>query len=168
MDLMLASLEDPAYRHILLNHLPVTGLGVAWLVLLWGTIEGRWRSIRVALALVLVMSASGMLAMAAGDDAYPLVFEILDGTGQAWLDHHTELADRWGVVVTLNAILAAMAIGLGSWRERLQRAAGVVVLVTTLASLVAVGVIAEAGGKIRHSEFRLTDPPVTEGAGRIR
>ncbi len=168
MDLVLELLEDPAYRHVLLNHLPLTGLGVAWFVLLWGAIEGRGRSIRFALALVLVVSASVTVVMDAGDDAYPFVFDSLNGTGQAWLDHHTELADRWGFVMTLNAVLSAMAIGLGLWRERLQRLAAVGILVTTLASLVAAGVIAEAGGKIRHSEFRLTDPPMTEGAGRIR
>ena len=168
MDLMLELLEDPAYRHILLNHLPLTGLGVGWFVLLWGAIEGRGRSIRFALALVLVMSASVTVVMDAGDDAYPFVFDLLDGTGQAWLDHHTELADRWGFVLTLNAVLSAMAIGVGLWRERFQRLSGAVVLITTLSCLAVVGVIAEAGGKIRHSEFRLTDPPAIVGPGRLR
>lgn len=168
MDLMLELLEDPAYRHVLLNHLPVTGLAVAWIVLLCGTIEGRGRSIRFGLALVLVMSAAGTVAIQVGDEAYPFVFDLLDGTGRAWLDHHTELADRWGILVTLNAIAAAAAFGVGVWRESLQRLTGIIVLVTTIASLVSVGVIAEAGGKIRHSEFRLTDPPAAASPGRIR
>ena len=168
MDLLIELLESPAYRHLLLNHLPVTGLGVAWIVLLWGVLEGRWRSILFGLTLVFFCSGSAVFVMAAGDDAYPFVFDLLDGTGRAWLDHHTELADRWGVLVEINAVAAGIAIGVGFWRERLQRVAGIVILATTLASLVAVAVIAEAGGKIRHSEFRLTDPPVTTGRGRLR
>ncbi|MBJ19292.1 MAG: hypothetical protein GY910_04115 [bacterium] len=168
MDVLLELLEDPAYRHILLNHLPVTGLSIGWIVLLWATIEARWRSILFGLVLVLVASASGLLVMAAGDDAYPLVFDLLDGTGRAWLDHHTEFAGRWGFLITLNAVAAAIAIGLGSWREDLQRLGGIVVLLTTVVSLITSGMIAESGGKIRHSEFRLTDPPPVESPGRIR
>jgi hypothetical protein len=168
MDIMLELLEDPAYRHLLLNHLPVTGLAVSWIVLLVGTIEGRGRSILFGLALVLATSGSATVVMAAGDDAYPFVFDLLDGTGRAWLDHHTELADHWGVLIEINAVAAGVAIGVGLWRERFQRLSGVVVLVTTLLSLAAVGVIAEAGGKIRHSEFRLTDPPAIAGPGRLR
>ena len=33
MDLLIELVEDPAYRHVLLNHLPVVGLAVAWVVL---------------------------------------------------------------------------------------------------------------------------------------
>ncbi len=168
MDVMLELLEDPAYRHVLLNHLPITGLAIAWVVLLMGTIEGRERSILFGLFLVLAASSSGIVVMETGDDAYPSVYDLLNGTGRAWLDHHTDLADRWGFLVTLNAILAAIAIGVGLWRESLRRLTGIVLLVSTVMSLAAAGVIAEAGGKIRHSEFRLTDPPVTESPGRMR
>jgi hypothetical protein len=172
MDLMLELLEDPAYRHVLTNHIPVTGLGLAWIVLLWAVCEGRWRSIVFGLILVLATSGSALFVMSAGEDAYPLVFDFLDGTGRAWLDHHTELADRWGFLLTLDAGLAAIAIGLGIWRENFRRVAGGLVLVTTLGSLVVAGLIAEAGGKIRHSEFRLSDPPVSKEsaageAGRV-
>ena len=168
MDLVLELLEDPAYRHILLNHLPVTGLAMSWVVLAWGTLEGRGRSIVFGLVLVLVTSGSVMIVMATGEDAYPFVFETLDGTGQAWLDHHTELAERWGLLLEVNAALAAIAIGIALWRERFQRMAGLVILGTTLLSLVGAMLLAEAGGKIRHSEFRLTDPPATERPGRLR
>ena len=165
MDLVLELLEDPAYLHVLTNHIPVTGLGLAWVVLVWAVCEGRWRSMLFGLILVLGTSGSAYFVMAAGDDAYPFIFDLLDGTGRAWLDHHTELADRWGFMVTFNAGFAAIAIGLGVWREGLRRITGGLVLLTTLVSLVVAGLIAEAGGKIRHSEFRLTDPPVSEESG---
>jgi hypothetical protein len=168
MDLVLELLEDPAYRHVLLNHMPSTGLGISWLVLLWATVERRWSSICCGLILVLMMSASALVVMSAGEAAHPFVFDMLDGPGRDWLDYHTHLADRWGHVLTANAVVAALAIAAGVWRERLRTPAGVVVLVSSLAGLVAVAVIAETGGKIRHPEFRLSDPPVLDSPRRIR
>ncbi len=168
MDLALELLEDPAYRHVLLNHLPITGLGIAWLALALAMIERRWSSLCCGLVLVMSMSGSVFVVMSAGDAAYPFVYDSLDGPGREWLDYHTYLADRWGLVLSTNAGVAALAIAAGIFRERLRTPAGVVVLVTTLAGLIAVFFIAEAGGKIRHSEFRLSDPPVFDSPGRIR
>ena len=162
MDLVFELLEDPAYRHILSNHLPVTGLAFAWVVLVWGTVEGRWRSVCFGLSLVLMTSASAVFVMETGDDAYPAVYDMLDGTGRAWLDHHTLLADQWGRVLIANGVIAAAAIGLGGWRESWRRPVAIGVLATTLASLFAAVAIAEAGGKIRHPEFRFSDPPVSD------
>ncbi len=168
MDVVLELLEDPAYRHVLLNHLPITGLAVAWLMLAWTVLQRRWPSMVFALAVVGLISAAGLLVMSTGDDAYPVVFDSLDSFGQDWLDYHVVLADRFGHVLTANGILAGLAIAVGWFREPLRIAAGIVVLVSTLAALVAVTAIAEAGGMVRHSEFRLVDPPEYDRPGRIR
>lgn len=170
MDLLLELLEDPAYRHVLLNHLPIVGLGMAWIVLAWALFERRWPSIVFGLSCVALLSSSAIAVMSAGDAAYPFVFDSLDGPGREWLDYHTYLGDHWGWLLPANAGLAVLAMVVGFLRERFRLAAGLTVLVTTLASLATAALIAEAGGKIRHSEFRLSDPPVIEEAreGRLR
>lgn len=168
MDLWIELLGDPAYRHVLLNHVPVTGLAFAWFVLAWAVFDGHRATTFFALSLVAVASASVQPVMAAGDAAYPFVFDSVDGDGQRWLDHHAWLAERWGRLLLVNAGLALGAILLGVFRERAARAGAGVVLVTTLASLAAAAGIAEAGGKIRHAEFRLQDPPIHEEVGRLR
>ena len=161
--------ENPAYRHVLLNHLPITGLLLAAGVLAWGLFEDRWLSIVFGLALCLVVSASAVLVMQSGDAAYPDLFERLDGDGQAWLDHHVFLAERFGRMLPANALLAAVALGIGARRLAWRRRLAIAVLVTTVASLVAASVIAEAGGKIRHDEFRTSNPPAHDSpGGRIR
>lgn len=159
MDLLLELLEDPAYRHVLINHLPLTGLAFAWLILLWGTIEGRWRSIVFALSLVAATSGSVLVVMNSGDDAYPFVYDMLDGVSRDWLDHHTRLADRWGRLLIGNAVLAALAIAIGYSREASRRLVAIALLATTCAALGVAALIAQAGGQIRHPEFRMTDPP---------
>ena len=160
--------ENPAYRHVLLNHLPITGLLLAAVVLAWGLYEDRWSSIAFGLSLCLVTSASAVLVMQSGDAAYPYLFERLDGHGQGWLDHHVFLAERFGRVLPANALLAAVALGLGARRLAWRRRLAIAVLVTTVVSLVAATVVAEAGGKIRHEEFRTSNPPVHDTPGRIR
>ena len=163
LDVILELLEDPAYRHVLLNHLPVTGLAMSWIVLAWGVLEARWRSILFGLGLVAATSSSAWFVMSAGDDAYPFVFDLLDGRGQAWLDYHTELADQWGALLYANAVVAGLAALIGHFRPFLRRLVAAAVLLTTLVGLVSAGMIAEAGGKVRHDEFRLTDPPGASG-----
>lgn len=159
-------MEDPAYRHVLLNHLPVTGLLIAWLVLAIGVLSRQSSSLYGGLGLVALTAGSAVPVVRAGNEAYPFVFGKLDGDGQAWLDHHTYLADTWSVVLYVNAVLAATAIGVGLWRRKLLWRSAAVVTVTTAASLVAVVAIADAGGKIKHPEFRLTYPPVHDDSPR--
>lgn len=168
MDLLVELLEDPAYRHVLLNHLPIVGLGVAWIVLAWSAFDGRWSSTVFALALVALFSGSSFGVISAGDEAYPFVFDSLDGPGREWLDYHTHLGDRWGWVLYANGALAAAGIALGALQEPARRIVGIVLLLTTLVGLGTAALIAEAGGKIRHPEFRLSDPPTYDAPGRIR
>ena len=168
MERLIELLESPAYRHVLLNHLPLTGLGLAWIVLAWATFENRWRSMAFGLVLVMLASASAFAVMESGEEAYPFVFDAIDGVSRAWLDHHTHLADRWGWVVVSNAAVAAVAIGLGRRRADWRRPVAILLLGTTLACLTAAAVIAEAGGQVRHPEFRLSDPPRHDEPGRLR
>ena len=161
-------LENPAYRHVLLNHLPITGLAVAACVLAWGVFEDRWGSISFGLALVGVISLAGALVMQSGDAAYPFLFDQLDGDSQAWLDHHAFLAERFGRCLPINGVLAVLAVAVGFRRLAWRRRLGFALLATTCGSLVAAAVIADAGGQIRHPEFRTSKPPVHESPDRIR
>lgn len=165
---MLELMSDPAYRHVLLNHLPVTGLVVAWLVLLTGCILDKREVLLLGLGLVAVTSGSSLFVGWAGDDAYPAVFDTLGGEGRDWLDYHTQLAETWIPVLYANAVLALLAAAAGVWRGRWLRLAAIGVALATLAGLGAAGFIAEAGGKIKHPEFRLDDPPDYDAPGRLR
>ncbi len=165
---MFELLEDPAYRHVLLNHIPVTGLTLAWVVLVVGLVLRERATLLTGLALVAITAGSGLFVMNAGNDAYPFAFGELDGDGQAWLDHHTHIADAWGFSLYVDAILAALAIGLGSWRKSLLLPSAIGVTLTTMASLAAVFAIADAGGKIKHPEFRISYPPVHDAPPRDR
>ncbi len=147
-------LQNPAYRHVALNHIPVTGLLVAWIVLLIGVLSRQRFTAALGLALVAATAASAAIVMPAGEDAYPLVYETLDGPGRQRLERHADLAGVWGLGLYATAALAIVALATALARSRHFTAAAATVTVSTLGVLVSVFVIAAAGGEIRHPEFR--------------
>jgi hypothetical protein len=165
---MIELLDDPAYRHILMNHLPVTGLSMALAVLVIGAVLRQVAMLRVGLALVALTAGSSFLVGMSGDDAYPDVFEVLGDEGRAWLDYHTHLADTWLPVLYANSALALIALGVGTARRPLLLPAACLAVLVTLAGIGTAGWIAEAGGKVKHPEFRLDEPPVYDSPGRLR
>lgn len=158
--------QNPAYRHVVLNHLPITGLLVAWIVLLVGVLR-RERSVSlIGLALVAATAGSVTVVISAGENAYPLVRETLDLAGRERLDRHADLAGFWGLGLYLTAGLALVALLASSWRPQLTTASSAAVAVVALGSLAAAFVIAEAGGKIRHAELASEHVPTHAGAAR--
>jgi hypothetical protein len=159
MDLM-DLLGDPAYRHMLLNHVPIVGMIIALLVLLAGTILRQSVLLFTGLILVAVTAGSVLPIVQYGDAAYPAIFDTLDGHGRAWLDYHAYLAETWLPLFYANAALAVGALFVGVLRRPLLPWLAGLVIVVTLASIVGTSIVAKAGGSIKHPEFRLTDPPV--------
>jgi hypothetical protein len=163
---MIELLDDPAYRHVLFNHVPIIGLIMAFVVLLIGLVLRQTAVLSVGLVLVVLTAGSSYPVGLFGDGAYPAVFDRLDGDGRAWLDYHTYLADTWLPVLYLNALLAAAALVLGLLRRPLLYPAAVLVVLLTIAGIITAGWIGYAGGKVKHPEFRLDDPPVIKTPGR--
>ena len=111
------------------------------------------------LALVALTAGTALPVVIYGDAAYPAIYDSLDGHGRDWLDYHSELADTWAPLLYANAVLALVALVLGIPRPSSLRWSSLLVALVTLAAITAASVVANAGGKIQHPEFRLTDPP---------
>jgi len=161
-------LGDPAYRHLLLNHIPIVGLFVALVVLLTGIALRQTALLFTALVLVALTAGASIPVATYGDAAYPAIYDALDGDGRKWLDYHAELAETWVPVLTANALLAVIAIAVGAARRPLLLWAALLVALVTLAGFAGATVVASAGGKIQHPEFRFSDPPVVAASRRLR
>lgn len=154
MELFGEFLRDPAYRHVVLNHFPITGLLVAWIVLVTGLVTRQRETSRVGLVLVAATAASALFVMAAGEAAYPAVFDTLDGPGREWLDRHAELAGTWGRTLYLTLTLALGGLAAAVWRPAWLLPASIAVALAAAVSLAATTAIADAGGRVRHAAFR--------------
>jgi hypothetical protein len=161
-------LGDPAYRHMLLNHVPIIGLLVAFLVVSTGLVLRQTALQFTGLVLIALTAGSSILVANYGDAAYPAIYDTLDGAGQKWLDYHAELAQTWLPVLVATAVLAVVAIVLGVWRRSLLPWTALLVALVTLAGIGGAGVVARAGGQIQHPEFRIGDPPVVQAGDKRR
>ncbi len=164
---MIELLDDPAYRHMLLNHVPVIGLATAALVVACGLALRQAAIMRVGLALAVLTAGAAFPVARFGDAAYPAIFDQLDGDGRAWLDYHAYLADRWLLLVYAACAVSAIALLLGWLRPRLLIALAAVALLFSLAGFGTAAWIAMAGGKIKHPEFRMDDPPKPKSSRRL-
>jgi hypothetical protein len=145
---------DAPHLHLLTNHLPIfvtlSGL-FALTVGLWSKNRGITQ---VSLTLMFLGVVGGILTFWFGQQAYKPVRGLADEMGQEWLDLHMERAEQVIWIFWFAAAALAAAWGLGLKQHRLAIPAAMVAGALGLATLGLSGWIADAGGKIRHSELR--------------
>lgn len=153
---------DPAHLHLLTNHMPIfitlSGLMALGLALLWKSGTAR----RIALILLITGTAGGILTYWLGQQAYKPVRGLADEVGQDWLDLHMERAEQVIWFFWAAAVAAAGAL-VAEWRKT-RFAQPLILLAGALGAgtLAVSGWIADAGGKIRHSEIRGESKVVTD------
>jgi len=150
---------EPEYLHVLLNHLPLVGLMVAVVVLVAALLLRNRPATILGLALVGLLAVSAWPVIESGRSNYVRVRELADEDGKAHLRHHMVLAERWDKLYYATAAVAALGLlAAWKWPRGFQRLAVLAALLAA-GSLVAGAVIADAGGKVRHPEFRAVPPP---------
>jgi disulfide bond formation protein DsbB len=154
--------EPPEYVHVLLNPLPVYGLGLGTLALAAALFTRSRAAKAVALGLVVFSSGMAWPVVHYGQNAYDSVRGASDDQGRRWLNEHMERAEKYAYAFYVAAILGVLAlISL----KQFPKAATPLALATLIAALVSLGIgswISRAGGQIRHPEFR-HGPAPTEG-----
>lgn len=156
---MLEHLSNPEYLHVLLNPLPVYGLAIGVLGLIIALIA-KSRAARItSLALVFIAAFSAWPVYAYGEKAYDRVLAMADPDGVRWLEEHMRRAETLIYIFYAVALLAVAGLIA---ELRFRRAAVPIAVLTVALATTAVAVgghIAQAGGRIRHREFRYEPPP---------
>jgi hypothetical protein len=159
MDGFLRGLRQPEYVHVLLNPLPVYGLLISWVALVAALISKSRRALVVTLILVFITSISAWPVYEFGEEGYDRVLAMTDDDGHAWLDEHQARAEKLIYLFYVVAALSAAAIVVPlRWPKSFVPLALVVVLLGA-AALASGCYIANAGGKVRHREFRNEPAP---------
>ena len=160
---MLEHLRNPEYLHVLLNPLPVYGLGVGILGLAIALIS-RTRAARVtALSILFVSTLSAWPVYHYGEEAYDRVLPLSDSDGREWLEEHQRRGEQLIYIFYLVCALAGMGLLSEKFAPRAAVPLALVTVILAGAALGAGGYIATAGGRIRHREFRYEPPPVSKG-----
>jgi hypothetical protein len=159
IETILRDMRQPEYIHVLINPLPVYGLGLGLIGLIIALIL-RSRPAKIAtLTIVLISATSAWPVYEFGERGYDRVLSMTDDAGHAWLDEHRDRGEDLIYFFYALAALTVAAIAVPIKWPKSSVALAIAVLVFGTAVLGMAGYIAYAGGKIRHREFRNASPP---------
>ena len=149
---------DLVHLHLMLNHVPVIGVVLGFLVLLTGVIARSRAVSGVGLALLILSALVAVPVYLTGEPAEELV-EKMPGVTESVIGLHESSATISLALVIACGIFAAGAL-LAS-RFRASRVNGYLVVATLLLTLIT-GTstlrTANLGGQIRHTEIRSGGP----------
>jgi hypothetical protein len=148
----------PAHLHVLLNHIPIVGLPVVLLFLLWGVARHEDAVVRAALIGTVLLAAGTWLVDYTGDGAKDDIRHL------AWFNKdvvksHEDAGDQSEIAAIATGVVALATLVLARGGRGFRRS---LVWAVVLLLVVSSGLAARAGwrgGKIRHDEFGLTPAP---------
>jgi hypothetical protein len=152
-------LKKPEYIHVVLNHLPIYGTMLGALALAISLILRSRAAQITALILALIAGASAYPVFVTGQRSYKTIRGVSDDAGADWLDEHMDRAEKTiGVFYFLATLAIAGLLVPIKWPKSAVPLAAVTLVVAILCSGIAV-YIAQAGGRVRHPEFRPNETP---------
>ena len=170
---------DLTHAHLLLNHVPTIGFGIAIFLFLWGLISKDFELRRGALVLFTGVAILTIPTYWTGNAAAETICKGIDAGSSDYSDSKTcpdATVSRSLIYTHEGAALIAFGFiqitgafaWLGLWQIRrykeISRANVVVILVLSFISMAIVARAANIGGEIRHSEIReVPEMTTTEG-----
>lgn len=144
---------NAAHLHLMTNHIPVIGIPLAVLVLIYGLVRKQEAVEQVGLGLLVLVALGTIPAYLSGDPAHELV-EHEPGVRHALVHEHEEAADF--------GFFFAEAIGVGALAvlvtrkkyPKLAHRTSVATAVVGVFTFFVIARVALLGGDIRHVEIR--------------
>ena len=157
----MASLFTPAHLHLAINHVPIIGLAVAALPLLIGILFKSRGALASGLLAVILCVGTIPAIMETGEAAQESFVDGsiepgMDAAGKAAFREHSGRAKFTAPVVYAAGLLAIIALAALIKFPRESAIISWAVLIGVALSISLSVWTAEAGGRIRHSEFRVT------------
>jgi hypothetical protein len=156
---LMQSLFTPAHLHLAINHVPIIGLSVACLPVLLGILFHSRGALAAGLVAVILCVGTLPAIMETGEAAQESFADGsidpgMDAAGKAAFREHSGRAKFTAPVIYAAGILALVALLV---LVKLPRQAAWISWAVLLGSGLSIGLsiwTAEAGGRIRHTEFR--------------
>lgn len=169
--MMTEQLFNPAYQHLLINHLPIMGIAMGLVGMGVAFVLRQRTGFIPALVILFIAGVSAWPVYVTGSAAYKPIRRMADDAGIDWLDIHMERADQsiWAFYVL--AVVAAVALVAPRKWPQTSLPLAILTTVIALGGLGVAGWIAEAGGKVRHPEFRpsgASPPEISETHDHIQ
>lgn len=144
---------DAAHAHLILNHIPVVGLGAAILLLLYAMARKNDEMKKAALAGFVLLALVAIAVFLTGKAAEDLV-EHLPGVTEAFIEQHEEAATASLIAIELLGALSLAGLVFTRRSNAIPKWFAAVALVASLGVAGVITWTANLGGQIRHTEIR--------------
>ena len=144
---------ETVHIHLIASHVPIFALITGILVLLYAIIRKSEYLDPLAMILFIVSGVVAVIAYQTGEPAEHAV-EGLAGVSHSVIESHEEIAE-WAMIATgLLGLLAIAVWAISNYWHNYRRVLMIGMLVLALVPTVLVGITANRGGKVRHTEIR--------------
>ena len=142
-----------AHLHLMLNHIPLVGIGFVTLLLIIALIMKNSVLINISLVFVVIVALWAIPAYLTGEPAEEIV-EDIPGISEQMIDEHEEFAEVAFIFIEVVGALALLTIFVRRYSVKIGN---ILTLLTLLGIITGGGLIAwtaNLGGKISHPEIR--------------
>lgn len=150
------------HLHVLVNHFPIIGVFAAILTVLFALLAKARAPLLVGFGLTILFTAMTPVVMSTGEQAMTRFEDgalrpLTDEIGIHWIGVHADRAE-WAAVALYACLVISVGGVLSMWKlPRWERTAGLGVATVGAVAVLLAAWAADAGGKVRHPEFRLTE-----------
>lgn len=141
-----------AHIHLILNHVPVVGVGGIILLLIVAMVRRSNELITVALVFILLLSLVTIAVYLTGEPAEEVI-KNLPGISKELIDQHEEQAEIAFILVEVTGAIALITLIARRYSDRLGQKLAILILVVLIVSGGLLAWTANLGGKIRHPEI---------------
>ncbi|MBI1374854.1 MAG: hypothetical protein GC159_19220 [Phycisphaera sp.] len=152
------------HLHVMINHVPILGVAFVCVPLLYSVIRNDKHTLLLSLGVVIALALAASVTMWTGEEAMDRFMsgdltKMMDEPGTQWMHEHAYRAERAAFMTYMLGVLAAGGY-VALWkRPKWQRAIAAAMLVLCVLNALLYVWVADAGGRIRHPEFRDASHP---------
>jgi len=142
-----------AHVHLIINHIPVIGIGLLILLFIGAIVRKNKGLITVALAFIILISLATIPVYLTGEPAEEVV-EDMPGISEELIEEHEEQAEIAFILVEVAGGLALITLIARRYSDKLGQRLVILTLLVLIVSGGLIGWTANLGGKIHHEEIR--------------
>lgn len=144
---------NDAHFHLVVNHLPIVGTLIGFLVLLAGFILKKPQIKNTALGIFIFSALTTIAAFLTGEGAEEIV-ENLPGISETLIHKHEEYAELFQTMMLVLGGVSLITLFIEYKKLPFSKYGFVLVLLLSVGSIVISKYVGTSGGEIRHTEIR--------------
>lgn len=157
---------NAAHWHLVLNHIPLIGIGFVILLMIIALIRKSSELITLSLIFTIIVALWAIPAYLTGEPAEEIV-EDIPGISENMIHEHEEMAEKAFIFIEVVGGIALIGLIGGRFNRKLGNALAVVTLIGLIVGGGLIAWTANLGGKIHHQEIRGETSAVPLPSGEI-